>query len=105
MLITSITNDDIDFTSASPIHGIGVFARRTLKAGERFIIYHDDFNGFNHSCDANIKIIPNEGFEVLRDIEVGEELAVDYGSEYWWQGYDECNCQICRSDRCDNTGW
>ncbi|KAL3425022.1 histone-lysine n-methyltransferase set9 [Phlyctema vagabunda] len=61
----------------------------------------------NHDCGANARLITtgNAGMGVRaeRDIEVGEEITVTYGDNYFGEDNCECLCKTCE-DRCQN-GW
>ena len=67
----------------SNIHGVGAFAARLIRKGERVRMPDGelaDFRGFNHSCDSNLSPAFRGGYRwALRDISPGEELTVDYG--------------------------
>ncbi|POS84649.1 hypothetical protein EPUL_002235, partial [Erysiphe pulchra] len=61
----------------------------------------------NHDCDANAKFstCENAGMEIIavRDIEIGEEITVTYGDDYFDDDNCECLCQSCEI-KCQN-GW
>ncbi|RKF59776.1 Histone-lysine N-methyltransferase SET9 [Erysiphe neolycopersici] len=61
----------------------------------------------NHDCDANAKLstCENAGMEIIavRDIEIGEEITVTYGDDYFDDDNCECLCQSCEI-KCQN-GW
>ena len=52
----------------------------------------------NHSCDPNCGVAGTSSVQVLRDIEIGEELSFDYAMSDSSQ-YDEFNC-ACGKDKC-----
>ncbi len=47
---------------------------------------------FNHCCEPNLGINGQIAFVALRDIQAGEELAVDYGTIYGDDFEMECSC-------------
>ena len=51
----------------------------------------------NHSCDPNIEEKDRNGY-TLRDIEVGEELTVDYDKDAYLEKPFKCHCSAknCR---------
>ncbi|KAK7998784.1 putative Histone-lysine N-methyltransferase SET9 [Apiospora marii] len=55
----------------------------------------------NHDCDANaqLKIISQSSIEIhaTRDIDVGEEITVVYGDNYFGEDNCECLCQSCET--------
>ncbi|KAK8136870.1 Histone-lysine N-methyltransferase SET9 [Apiospora sp. TS-2023a] len=55
----------------------------------------------NHDCDANaqLKIISQSSIEIhaTRDIDVGEEVTVTYGDNYFGEDNCECLCQSCEN--------
>jgi [histone H4]-N-methyl-L-lysine20 N-methyltransferase len=61
----------------------------------------------NHDCGANAKLMTtsNAGIEVVavRNIEVGEEITVTYGENYFGDDNCECLCKTCE-ERLVN-GW
>lgn len=61
----------------------------------------------NHDCGANARLMTTgfNGMEVIaaRDIEVGDEITVSYGSHYFGEDNCECLCKTCE-DACRN-GW
>ena len=86
-------------TGKSKIHGIGVFATRPIKAGEKLSpVMHNlwQFAGLNHCCSPNVKLCWGvRSIKALRDIQDGEELTVLYpeGSHVIASGI--CNCGVC----------
>ncbi|RDL38162.1 Histone-lysine N-methyltransferase [Venustampulla echinocandica] len=61
----------------------------------------------NHDCGANAKLMTtgNAGMEIIavRNIELGEEVTVSYGENYFGEDNCECLCKTCE-DNCQN-GW
>lgn len=61
----------------------------------------------NHDCDANARLVTrgSEGMQVvaIRDIQVGEEITVTYGDNYFGEGNCECLCSTC--EREGRNGW
>lgn len=61
----------------------------------------------NHDCASNARLMTTgaTGMEVIaaRDIEVGEEITVSYGTQYFGEDNCECLCKSCE-DACRN-GW
>lgn len=61
----------------------------------------------NHDCDASGKLVTrgSEGMEVVatRDIEVGEEITVSYGEDYFGDSNCECLCRTC--ELAEANGW
>lgn len=61
----------------------------------------------NHDCDANARLQtkgPN-GMSVVaaKDIEVGEEITVTYGEDYF--GIDNCECLCATCETFERNGW
>ena len=61
----------------------------------------------NHDCNANARLVTMgpHGMEVVavRDIEVGEEVTVTYGDNYFGLDNRECLCQSCEG--MGRNGW
>ncbi|KAM7206151.1 histone-lysine N-methyltransferase set-9 [Naviculisporaceae sp. PSN 640] len=61
----------------------------------------------NHDCDANARLVTRgqAGIEIIacRDIEVGEEITVTYGDNYFGEDNCECLCQTCEDNLVN--GW
>lgn len=61
----------------------------------------------NHDCGANAKLITSgtTGMEIIavRDIEIGDEITVTYGDNYFGEDNCECLCKTCE-DNLEN-GW
>ena len=61
----------------------------------------------NHDCDANGRLVTRgmDGMEVIarKNIEVGEEITVTYGDDYFGPKNVECLCHSC--ERVERNGW
>lgn len=61
----------------------------------------------NHDCNANGRLSTrgNDGMQVIaaRDIELGEEITVSYGEDYF--GIDNCECLCETCERLVRNGW
>ncbi|KAH8671973.1 hypothetical protein BGZ60DRAFT_469407 [Tricladium varicosporioides] len=61
----------------------------------------------NHDCGANAKLMTtgNAGMTIIavQDIDVGEEITVSYGENYFGEDNCECLCRTCE-ENCQN-GW
>jgi histone-lysine N-methyltransferase SUV420H len=61
----------------------------------------------NHDCGANAELMRtgNAGMEIIavRDIEVGDEITVTYGDNYFGEDNCECLCKTCEDNR--ENGW
>lgn len=61
----------------------------------------------NHDCDANAKLstVGSHGMQIVatKDIEVGEEITVTYGVDYF--GEDNCECLCATCERLQRNGW
>lgn len=61
----------------------------------------------NHDCNANARLVTRgqAGIEIIscRDIEVGEEITVTYGENYFGEDNCECLCQSCETNQVN--GW
>ncbi|KAI4766945.1 hypothetical protein E4T52_06950 [Aureobasidium sp. EXF-3400] len=61
----------------------------------------------NHDCNANAKLITMgyNGMTIVsaRDIDVGEEITVTYGEDYF--GEDNCECLCATCERLQRNGW
>lgn len=61
----------------------------------------------NHDCDANARLSTKgyDGMQIVavKPIEIGEEITVSYGEDYFGDDNEECLCQSCE-DRLVN-GW
>lgn len=53
----------------------------------------------NHDCDANARLVPkgDDSMEVvaIKNIEVGEEICVSYGNDYFGPNNIDCLCATC----------
>ncbi|KAL2017526.1 hypothetical protein VTK56DRAFT_2018 [Thermocarpiscus australiensis] len=61
----------------------------------------------NHDCNANARLVTRgqAGIEIIacRNIEVGEEITVTYGENYFGEDNCECLCQTCEENLAN--GW
>ncbi|OWP07464.1 hypothetical protein B2J93_4993 [Marssonina coronariae] len=61
----------------------------------------------NHDCGANARLrtTGNAGMEIyaVADIEIGEEITVSYGDNYFGEDNCECLCQTC--ENLTQNGW
>ncbi|KAK5083555.1 histone lysine methyltransferase Set9 [Lithohypha guttulata] len=61
----------------------------------------------NHDCDANARLVPkgDDSMEVvaLRNIDVGEEITVSYGDDYFGPKNIDCFCATC--EKAIRNGW
>ena len=61
----------------------------------------------NHDCDANGRLVTkgNDGMEVIamKNIEIGDEITVSYGDDYFGPGNVDCLCYTCEA--LERNGW
>ena len=61
----------------------------------------------NHDCNANAKLVTTShaGIEIIatRNIDVGDEITVTYGDNYFGEDNCECLCQACEDGM--RNGW
>lgn len=61
----------------------------------------------NHDCNANAKLTTQgpHGMQIVsvREIEIGEEITVTYGDDYF--GEDNCECLCATCERFQRNGW
>jgi [histone H4]-N-methyl-L-lysine20 N-methyltransferase len=61
----------------------------------------------NHDCDANGRLVPRgeNGMEVvaMKNIEVGDEITVSYGDDYFGPNNMDCLCHTC--EQLERNGW
>jgi len=61
----------------------------------------------NHDCDANGRLVikSNESMEVIamKNIEVGDEITVSYGDDYFGPDNVDCLCYTCET--LERNGW
>lgn len=91
------------------IHGLGVFAVSKISADSEITENDTDqnfwnkFRGYNSSCDPNTKLVLNKTTKdvktfAIRDIDVGEELTVEY-KDVVIRNEKVCNCPICKGNQ------
>jgi SET domain-containing protein len=72
------------FVAASPIHGMGRFAKHFIASGSIVVeilgnIYRNENQSYvNHSLENNLDFISPNIWKANRDIEIGEELTMNY---------------------------
>jgi histone-lysine N-methyltransferase SUV420H len=98
--LTAEESNDLDLTQRN--FSIVVSSRR--KNGSIFL---GPARFANHDCDANGRLVPtgNDGMEVraMKNIEVGEEITVTYGADYFGPNNEDCLCHSC--ERSAKNGW
>ncbi len=61
----------------------------------------------NHDCNANARLVTrgSDGMQVyaVRNIQIGEEITVNYGENYFGDGNCECLCGTCEAE--GRNGW
>ncbi|KIV81796.1 hypothetical protein PV11_03950 [Exophiala sideris] len=61
----------------------------------------------NHDCDANGRLVTrgNDGMEVVavKNIDIGDEITVSYGDNYFGPGNIDCLCHTC--EMLERNGW
>ncbi|TGK40329.1 SET domain-containing protein [Leptospira andrefontaineae] len=72
------------------------FGLVTGPSGSEFVINHSNF--MNHSCDPNMWYDQTDNIIAKRDIEVGEELNIDYGN--FVVNFDQTFECACGSSNC-----
>jgi SET domain-containing protein len=72
------------FVAASSIHGMGRFAKHFIASGSVVVeilgnIYRNENQSYvNHSLENNLDFISPNIWGANRDIEIGEELTMNY---------------------------
>ncbi len=98
--LTAEESADLDLTQRN--FSIVVTSRR--KNGSIFL---GPARFANHDCDANGRLVPTgtDGMEVraMKNIEVGEEITVAYGGDYFGPNNEDCLCHTC--ERNARSGW
>ena len=98
--LTADESNDLDLTQRN--FSIVVSSRR--KNGSIFL---GPARFANHDCEANGRLVPtgNDGMEVraMKNIEVGEEITVTYGVDYFGPNNEDCLCHSC--ERSARNGW
>ena len=53
----------------------------------------------NHDCAPNCEFIQDKGkvvsLQAIQDIEIGEELTIFYGKDYFERSNRDCECRTC----------
>ncbi|KAF2652720.1 hypothetical protein K491DRAFT_681112 [Lophiostoma macrostomum CBS 122681] len=61
----------------------------------------------NHDCDANARLLTKgyDGMQIVavKHIDIGDEITVSYGEDYFGDDNEECLCQTC--ERGLTNGW
>ena len=61
----------------------------------------------NHDCENNAKLIPEGSKSMIivakKDIDIGEEITVSYGDDYFGENNCECLCRTC--EKRGRNGW
>lgn len=98
--LTAEESNDLDLTQRN--FSIVVSSRR--KNGSIFL---GPARFANHDCEANGRLVPtgSDGMEVraMKNIEVGEEITVTYGADYFGPNNEDCLCHSC--ERSAKNGW
>ncbi|KHJ35606.1 putative histone-lysine n-methyltransferase set9 protein [Erysiphe necator] len=98
-----MTNEELEVTQKNRRDFSIVFSSRK-KASSLFL---GPARFANHDCEANAKLstCENAGMEIIavRDIEIGEEITVTYGDDYFDDKNCECLCQSCELK--SQNGW
>jgi histone-lysine N-methyltransferase SUV420H len=98
--LTAEESNDLDLTQRN--FSIVVSSRR--KNGSIFL---GPARFANHDCNANGRLVPtgNDGMEVraMKNIEVGEEITVTYGADYFGPNNEDCLCHSC--EKSAKNGW
>ena len=97
-------------TELCQFSGIPITYGDTLKLGSQesfalqtdkdlYLYLDEPYRYFNHSCDPNCGLSPQQKLICLRDIDKGEELRYDYSTtmmERHWTLKCKCNTALCR---------
>jgi len=90
-IIGGVVTDEHDNYIAMPM-GTGIFLHQISNSHKGTV---------NHSCDPNCKIVGFNKLIAKRDIQIDEELTIDYGTVSIGKGMtiiETCNCgsDVCR---------
>jgi len=73
---------------------------------KRTLLYLGPGRLVNHDCNPNARFNPTSygiEFVALRDINVGEEITVSYGEDYFDENNRNCLCETCQLQ--NRNGW
>lgn len=89
-----LTREEDTAETAQPNGDLSIVVQDRNKATSLFL---GPARFLNHDCNANAKLLPSGlyAMEVIavRDIQVGEEITVSYGDDYFDD--DKCRCETC----------
>jgi [histone H4]-N-methyl-L-lysine20 N-methyltransferase len=98
--LTTEESADLDMTNRN--FSIVVSARKKNSS-----IFLGPARFANHDCDANGRLVTSgeSGMEVvaMKNIEVGDEITVSYGDDYFGPDNVDCLCHTC--ERYERNGW
>lgn len=98
--LTNEESDDLDLTNRN--FSIVVSSRKKNSS-----IFLGPARFANHDCDANGRLVTRgvDGMEVvaIKNIEVGDEITVSYGDDYFGPDNMDCLCHTC--EMLERNGW
>jgi [histone H4]-N-methyl-L-lysine20 N-methyltransferase len=98
--LTTEESADLDMTNRN--FSIVVSARKKNSS-----IFLGPARFANHDCDANGRLVTSgeNGMEVvaMKNIEVGDEITVSYGDDYFGPDNVDCLCHTC--EKYERNGW
>merc|ERR1711939_1022517 len=98
--LTAEESTDLDMTNRN--FSIVVSARKKNSS-----IFLGPARFANHDCDANGRLVTRgeDGMEVVavKNIDVGDEITVSYGDDYFGPGNIDCLCHTCGA--LERNGW
>ena len=98
--LTTEESADLDLTNRN--FSIVVSARKKNSS-----IFLGPARFANHDCDANGRLVTrgDNGMEVIamKNIEVGDEITVSYGDDYFGPANIDCLCHTC--EHLERNGW
>ncbi|KAJ9500793.1 histone lysine methyltransferase Set9 [Exophiala xenobiotica] len=98
--LTAEESTDLDMTNRN--FSIVVSARKKNSS-----IFLGPARFANHDCDANGRLVTrgDDGMEVVavKNIDVGDEITVSYGDDYFGPGNIDCLCHTCEA--LERNGW